>query len=299
MKDVINIIEATIQYIEKNLLRKMDLDEISDNVFVSKYHLLRLFKNITGFGIMEYIILRRLSLSVNALLYTKKNMEYIAGCLCFSGSQAYIRAFRRTFSVTPTAFRKNPRELLIYEPYNIELLKRIGNGCVVMPDIKIVPAFRIAGMEHKVNVYRNRHKSIGMKLAYDFFFNKRKFIKNASSYSKYIGYSRVPRDFTNTGVKRQYVYYMPSIIINEGALVPGTMKTVDIETGKYAVFKYVGFHGVERLSGTELFEVWEYILFQWMLTVDYKEDGSYCFEWIDYELCEEDYCEIKFYLPVK
>jgi AraC family transcriptional regulator len=298
MKDVVSLIETIINLIEDNLLKDFNLDKISKKVFVSKYHMHRLFKNITGFGIMEYATLRRLSLSVHFLLYTNKDIGYIANYFGFSGSQAYIRAFKRTFFITPMAFRVSPSELKIYERYNIELLKKVGEGCIIFPEIKVAPGFSIAGSEYKINVLENQYKTIGIEYANDFFFYKRKLIKKAVSYSKYIGYSYVPNNFTNTELEQQFVFYMPSIIVNKETSIPSTMKMIDINTQKYAVFKYVGFHDIRDILGEFIFDVWEYILFKWMPSVDYKQDDNYCFEFIDYEKCDRSYCEIKFYLPI-
>lgn len=50
-----------IEYINSRISEDITIDEISEAVHMSKYHLCRCFKNITGFTIMEYILKTRLA----------------------------------------------------------------------------------------------------------------------------------------------------------------------------------------------------------------------------------------------
>lgn len=298
MSDVINFMETIINYIEDHLLLNFDLHELSRCVHYSKYHMSRLFKKITGFGIMEYVTARRLSLSADDLLYAHKSIDCIANYYCFSSVQSYIRAFKRVFSITPLVFRKKPCELKIYERYNVELLKRFNDGCIIFPEIKILPAFSIAGIEYKINITGNEDRNVTIPYIRDFFFDKSRLIKNAVSYSKYIGYNYIPNCFFDMEWENRYVFYTPSIIVNSESDIPSFMKENEISTNKYAIFKYVGFHSINDISGWAIYDIYDYIHLKWMPSVKYKENDRFSFELIDYKQCNDKYCEIKFYIPL-
>lgn len=53
-KHVVNI-ETVIDYIETNLNGKIDLEQVSEAVHYSKYHLHRMFTNTVGMTIYDYV----------------------------------------------------------------------------------------------------------------------------------------------------------------------------------------------------------------------------------------------------
>jgi AraC family transcriptional regulator len=49
---LLEIINSTTEYIESNILEPLNLDNISENVNISKFHLLRIWKGATSTGLM-------------------------------------------------------------------------------------------------------------------------------------------------------------------------------------------------------------------------------------------------------
>lgn len=294
----LKIIEETIDYIEKNINSEISLNHISESLFISKYHLSRLFKRTTGQSIMTYITLRRLSLSVLELTKTKLELRHIADNYLFSSSQAYIKAFKRVFDMTPNAYRKNMRPITYFDRFNIDLLKQCRNGVISIPEIKLLPEFSVAGILYEIKASENLYREVGMSCAKDFFFNQSPKIQNAVSYSKYFGLGLSPEYFTEITSEEQLVWYMPSIQIDDTSIIPIDMKRVDIPQKKYAKFNYTGFHNILETDGNIFFDIWEYILFKWLPTVSYLEDGHCCFEYVDFNKCDDQYCEIDFYISI-
>jgi transcriptional regulator GlxA family with amidase domain len=60
-------IKKCIDYIEDNLNNKIELKELAEKVFLSKYHFHRVFHNIIGEPVAEYIRKRRLMEASNEL----------------------------------------------------------------------------------------------------------------------------------------------------------------------------------------------------------------------------------------
>ncbi len=103
------ITSKTIDYIENHLNEKFNLDEIAKAVGYSKYHLNRIFSEITGKTIHKYIQERRLSDSAVKLISSNHPIIEIAQEAGYSSQQSYTLAFRRFYQCSPKAYRKQYR----------------------------------------------------------------------------------------------------------------------------------------------------------------------------------------------
>ena len=56
-------VEQLLKYINRNLTEDLSIDRLSEKVFFSKYHMMRKFKNETGYTIHNYITSKRLLLA--------------------------------------------------------------------------------------------------------------------------------------------------------------------------------------------------------------------------------------------
>lgn len=115
---LLDIIKNTTEYIETNILTDLNLDIISENVNVSKYHLLRIWKNATSYGLMEYVRKRRIALTLTELTETNTSIEFISYKYKFGCEHTYIRIFKEEFHTTPSKWRKNPVPLSTLDKFN-------------------------------------------------------------------------------------------------------------------------------------------------------------------------------------
>ena len=69
------ILETSLSFIENNIYSKFSLDDIAKYSGVSKYHLHRIFKSLTGEALMDYVQARKLTSSIDKLVST--NMRII------------------------------------------------------------------------------------------------------------------------------------------------------------------------------------------------------------------------------
>lgn len=94
-------VEELIRYINRHLDRNLSIDGLADRFFFSKYHMMRKFKEETGYTIHNYIISKRLLLS-RALI--SQGMPVMKAA-CQSGFRDYttfIRAYKKQFGLPPT-----------------------------------------------------------------------------------------------------------------------------------------------------------------------------------------------------
>ncbi|MCD6104626.1 MAG: helix-turn-helix transcriptional regulator, partial [Thermosipho sp. (in: Bacteria)] len=101
---VIDCIKSSIDYIEKNLLEDIYLEDIAKNANMSVSLYSKIFKNLFGLTVKEYIIKRRMSLAAKDLIFTNDSILNIALKYGYSGYEQFSRAFKKIFHISPTKY---------------------------------------------------------------------------------------------------------------------------------------------------------------------------------------------------
>ena len=110
-KKDINTTEEKIQqikdFLDENFQKKIPLDMIADEFFISKYHMSREFKKAYGITIANYIIAKRITHAKELLRFTEMQIEEI-GRLCGIEDNSYFnKVFRKFEDITASEYRKN------------------------------------------------------------------------------------------------------------------------------------------------------------------------------------------------
>lgn len=92
---------------EQNYFDNFSLSELAGEYHVSSSHLSHIFKSVTGYAPIEYLISCRLSAAKNLLSTTDKSIKQIIDLCGFSDESNFSRTFREKVGMTPTEFRKN------------------------------------------------------------------------------------------------------------------------------------------------------------------------------------------------
>lgn len=107
MNDNIANIEKVIDYIENNLNNKLNLEEISEAVHYSKYHLHRLFSDTVGMTIHDYAGRRQLTEAAKLLVFSDRPIIEIAFICGYESQQAFSSAFKSMYKISPARYREN------------------------------------------------------------------------------------------------------------------------------------------------------------------------------------------------
>lgn len=93
-------IERILSYINDHLGDDLSVDTLAGQVYTSKYHFMRRFKELTGCSVHQYITQKRLLAAAGLL---RKGVSAQTACTrCgFQDYSAFQRAFRRQFDMTP------------------------------------------------------------------------------------------------------------------------------------------------------------------------------------------------------
>jgi AraC family transcriptional regulator len=96
---------AALWFIESHFRREISLDEIAERAGVTRFHMSRLFPVAMGQGISQYVRGRRLTEAARTLASGAPDILAVALDVGYGSHEAFTRAFREQFGVTPEAVR--------------------------------------------------------------------------------------------------------------------------------------------------------------------------------------------------
>ena len=113
---IVNEIDECIRHHDNEALT---LDILSRKLGYSEFHVSRKFKEISGMQFKDYLRLRRLAFALKEVRDENRSFIDIALDYGFSSHEAFTRAFKAAYSVTPGEYRKNPRPLVLRTKINL------------------------------------------------------------------------------------------------------------------------------------------------------------------------------------
>lgn len=125
-----NAVGKAIWFIETHFSQDISLDHVANSAGVSRYHLVRAFGFATGRSVMRYVRGRRLTQAARSLVNGAPDILTVAIEAGYGSHEAFTRAFRDQFGLTPETVRAQ-RHLC-----NIELVEPIQLDETLIPDLK-------------------------------------------------------------------------------------------------------------------------------------------------------------------
>ncbi|MGL4544042.1 MAG: helix-turn-helix domain-containing protein [Plesiomonas sp.] len=136
------IVRELLYWIETNLSKSLSIDDIANRAGYSKWHLQRMFKDITGHAMGAYLRARRLTRSAHDLRSTNRSILDIALHYCFDSQQTFTRAFKSQFGRTPAQYRR-------LEEWDCSGLQppllNVHNKTLPVPEFVELPALALQG----------------------------------------------------------------------------------------------------------------------------------------------------------
>ena len=99
-------IYAVADYISENFDRQLTLDALAGQFYISKYYLSRTFKEITGYGINEYINIHRIQRAKRLLEETDMSISEISIALGYESMTYFEKIFKTYMTLSPLKYRK-------------------------------------------------------------------------------------------------------------------------------------------------------------------------------------------------
>jgi AraC family transcriptional regulator len=148
-------IQKMVNIIDRQLGNYFDdeitLSALAGELGYSQYHITKQFRSLTGITFRNYLRLRRLAYSVIELRDSEKRIIDVACDYGFNSQEAYTRAFKETYGITPNEYRKRKMPLVLqakqntFNPYYLG----IGESSMSKHELQEVTIAVLTLPEHK------------------------------------------------------------------------------------------------------------------------------------------------------
>lgn len=227
-----DVIKVLLEWIENRLGERLSVDEIARKSGYSKWHMQRIFFNVTGMPLGLYTRGRRLSEAAMALRLTSRTILDIAMQYNFDSQQSFTRAFKKQFNETPARYR----QLDDWHTAGIQPPFRLGQSEVPQPVFVRLDTFNLVG---NIASYHCRLEEIS---------ENREKIRSDFWHKMLTGSKQIPPVIYGLHQVRpslekkdeQEVFYCAAVSEEYLTLNLNTHSKLDLEGGYYARFTYRG-----------------------------------------------------------
>ncbi|HEY0852037.1 MAG TPA: AraC family transcriptional regulator [Bradyrhizobium sp.] len=145
-----NPAQKALWYVESHLADRLTLDEIAAVGGVSRFHMVRAFAEATGMPVMRYVRARRLTKAARALANGAPDILTLALEADYGSHEAFTRAFRDHFGVTPEQVRAATclDKLALQEPI---MMNSTPTANLAPPRFATAKALLVAGVGERYN----------------------------------------------------------------------------------------------------------------------------------------------------
>ena len=222
-----NPIRKALWYVESHLNAELSLDTVASVAGVSKFHLARIFVLATGVTVMAYARGRRLSNAARALAGGAPDILALALDSGYGSHEAFTRAFRDQFGITPDALRAqgHVNDIELVEAIMIDNTPAIE---LSEPVLEELGQLRFAGLrQHFGAGERAQIPALWQRFAPS--------IGRVPGQDGFTAYGAVFDSASDGSME-----YMCAVALSRDAPAPAGFDTVSVAAHRYLVFKHVG-----------------------------------------------------------
>ena len=251
-------VEKALWFVESNSKSDLSLDDVASSCGLSRFALTRAFGPATGQSVMGYVRGRRLTEAARALAAGAGDILAVALDSGYGSHEAFTRAFRDHFGLTPEAVRAQGRldGLKIIEPIRKEIMTQVE---LEPPQMRQHKTLLIAGFcERYTNETRAQIPA-----------QWQRFAPHIGSVPGQVGFATYGVIFNtdDAGV----CDYICGVEVSGFGLVPKDWATLRIQERQYAVF-----HHRDHIAS--IHQTFQAIWGQWAPSSGMVADGEPSFE---------------------
>ena len=222
----------SIDFIERHLYDKVAVHEIAAASSYSTYHFIRIFKALVGDTPKEYLRKRRLTVAAKKLLSEDIGILDLAIECQFESQEAFTRAFKALFDITPAQYRKqnNPFRLLYKDQFSPNQLHFLQNEIIMEPQIITRPAIKLVGVSNRYD-----SRDLNLPKLWSGFAPYRNNIPNRIGDESFGIYE----SYEETGDEVSFVYVC-TVAVENFEDVPEGMTARELPEQMYAKFTHTG-----------------------------------------------------------
>ena len=119
-----DVVKEICKFLIDNLNDDFTMEQLEKEFYYSKYHIIRLFKEYTGYTIREFVNTIKILKTTDPLIFTNDTILKIALTNGFNSQEYYSEKFQDVIGIPPIKFRKEYQEIdLISDKEKLELRK--------------------------------------------------------------------------------------------------------------------------------------------------------------------------------
>lgn len=141
------VLQQAVSYLESHLQDDVSYEDVANEVFLSPYHFMRIWKAVTGYTIDEYLRNRRLYLAATDLAANDGKVIDIAYRYGYETPESFAKAFKRFHGASPYEVRHNHAKIRPFLPLTISFVIKGGNQMEYT--VETMPAFAVIGLEKR------------------------------------------------------------------------------------------------------------------------------------------------------
>ncbi|RBQ31016.1 AraC family transcriptional regulator [Arcobacter sp. FW59] len=272
-----------MNYIYKYIDTNINIDELSCELNISKFHLHRIFKEEFGKNIYESIKSIRLEKAANLLITNRySTISDIALMIGYSSQTSFLRSFKQRFNMTPKDWRNGG-----YKKYSNKIVEKISNNIEEI-DFDIEPT--IVKMP-EIKGYYIRHKG------YD------KTIKQTWAKIQTWIYTNDIKDYKQIALHHDNPIITPledcqyiaiAVLDDEDSLKDLSLPSLIVPKGIYAKFSLSGKYG-------DVIKLIQWVYHTWLIKSGYETttNPSYTIYEKNHFLSNNEEFTLDFYLPIR
>lgn len=291
------IVDEIDECIKKHRDEALTLQSLSRRLGYSEYYTTRKFREISGLSLRDYLRLRKLAFALWEVRDSSRSFLEIAVDYGFSSHEAFTRAFKAAYGMTPSAYRRDPIPVVLRTKIHPFDRYFFGIGEIGMAKTKkdtdfiFIQIYFITVPAHKFLHIRN-YESIG----YWDFWQKQSLIpgqdceticglldsikgklddqggsESNSGSGQIIGYLNDPKGRLGSWGIPQAECYGVRLPLDYQGEIPPQMLMMEVPEAEYIVFEHGPFHYDQENSNVE--EKVE----EAMKAFDYENSG-YCLD---------------------
>jgi AraC family transcriptional regulator len=235
--DYLQQVRRGIDYIEARLDADIDLADVARHAGISQWHFQRIFKALTNETLKTYVRSRRFAHALDRLAHTDARILEIALASGFESQEAFTRAFKKAFGITPASYRKSHaripflRKLRIDEDY----LRHLHGGVSLEPEIADQPSRILVGLRTRFFSVDSEKNNFAEKLPalWGAFMAR---LPELAGGASPVGYGVIEQ----TPARGDELEYLAAIEVNGDAPVPRGMVRYELPAARYATFLHRG-----------------------------------------------------------
>lgn len=278
-------INDVLFYIHSDISKELSGKELAAIGAYSEQHFHRVFKEVVGESLHQYIRRTRMEYAANQLMFdTKSSIQQIANKSGFSSISSFSRAFKDVFRLSPGQWRKHDPQVS-HKPYLADPDVAAGYARAVdrpIPAPKIIdaPPRRVAYIRH-IGYNRSIGKPWQMLKAW------------ASAEKRDFSVQFGLHHSNPAWVELDKCRYVACLEIDAPIKLRGTVNQMTIPGGLHAVFRLQGVYG-------ELLPQISRIQEKWLPQSGFKASATpaYVHYHRNHFLAPDEVFELDFYLPI-